>query len=405
MASLTLGLAYTAFAPQHHPYADLSRGTYTDHFSHMNGARLWWRVGANIWRKPVDENARPILSVQERAGLPADIRDSLPAGGAEVFSVPGEPAAKVLVSSWASVPRLYPPGDELIFTLPAWIYEHSTLSFSAMNRWLIALMLVFAHASLFFVWLEAFRYDPHDPEPVTPKVALLRTTLVMIAAIFVSEESIHFALEGFYDAIFLGPLLLSARFLRDRRPVAALVSYCLAAFLHFRAFFCAPLALLAAWQLWQAFADKTPWRKRDFFALALASLLGGASLYAFFLCLSTIVTMPAQNPVYIAGGKIDHPVTVFAFLAITAIASTTAFKGGARFEALALLWMTGMFLRLPGTYRWYLLAVAPIIASPFIEKSVRRPALVRVTQLGYAAFVTAAICHERINLEWMAKLF
>ena len=37
--------------PNPHPWQDLTRGVYTDHFSHLNAARAFVRVGPRIYRE------------------------------------------------------------------------------------------------------------------------------------------------------------------------------------------------------------------------------------------------------------------------------------------------------------------------------------------------------------------
>ena len=48
-------------------------GTYSDHFSHMNAARLFPRVGLDLWRRS-EKSMFPSITKEALAALPADAR-------------------------------------------------------------------------------------------------------------------------------------------------------------------------------------------------------------------------------------------------------------------------------------------------------------------------------------------
>ena len=165
-----------------HPFGDLSRGQLTDHFSHMNAARLFMRAGADIWRKPLSSQGR-VLTPEEVERLPADLR---PFGkGVEMRWIDGWPAAKPFFSSWVDNPRLYPPGDLLLVAPIAAAYHFTSLSFTAANRVLILYFLLLAHVSIYFALLN-FSLEP-------------RASLGVIGLFLLYPELIHWSLEGFYD--------------------------------------------------------------------------------------------------------------------------------------------------------------------------------------------------------------
>src|SRR5512133_1313254 len=56
-----------------HAWGDLSQGKFTDHFSHMNAARVFPNMGLDIWRKPIATKYRT-LDYSELAELPEDVR-------------------------------------------------------------------------------------------------------------------------------------------------------------------------------------------------------------------------------------------------------------------------------------------------------------------------------------------
>jgi hypothetical protein len=235
-----------------HPFGDLSRGSFTDHFSHMNAARLFARVGADIWRRPIGEQGRP-LSVGEASQLPADLRPY--ANEAEMRWIEGWPASKPFFSSWVGFPRFYPPGDLLLVAPLSAAYHFTSLSFSAVNRLLILYFLLLAHVSLYFA-LRNFSLGRD-------------AWLGPIGLFFVYTELIHWSLEGFYDVAMVGPLVLCAGFLVAKRGLAALLAYCAAAFIHFRALIFAPFAAYAVYLIFQ----ERPWR----YMVAMLPWLGAAA--------------------------------------------------------------------------------------------------------------------------------
>src|SRR4051812_34116403 len=92
-----------------HPWGALSGGQYTDHFSHMNAARAFPRVGLDLWREPATALSRAPTE-EERAAWPDDVHPGGRWKGTTTV-VDGWPVTKPWVTSWGHKPRLYPPGD------------------------------------------------------------------------------------------------------------------------------------------------------------------------------------------------------------------------------------------------------------------------------------------------------
>src|ERR1700758_5267618 len=74
LTSLLLCLGLRAVIVPCHPFGDLSGGGFSDHFSHMNAARLFCRVGLDIWRRPI-KSQLPEVTPEEKSRLPADLQD------------------------------------------------------------------------------------------------------------------------------------------------------------------------------------------------------------------------------------------------------------------------------------------------------------------------------------------
>jgi hypothetical protein len=229
---LTLSLCgwtgYLLLRPHPSIVGDLSRGWFSDHFSHLHGARAALFGSVNIWREPIREALRP-LTAEERASLPPDLGQVAGLPASESYRLPGSRADKPVVVSWSHLSRPYPPGDILAVLPVALVYEFTTLSFSAACHLLIWLFVAYAHVALYLLGRVLLSM---------PRVGLA----VFSVAYF---ESIHWALEGFYDVAALIPLAWSALAARRKDWLSSLLGYALALFVHFRALFFLPWALLA----------------------------------------------------------------------------------------------------------------------------------------------------------------
>ena len=60
-----------------HPFGDLNNGLYTDHFTHMNAARLFPSIGFDLLQKPINTMFRP-LTDDEKQLLPSDLQSFQP---------------------------------------------------------------------------------------------------------------------------------------------------------------------------------------------------------------------------------------------------------------------------------------------------------------------------------------
>lgn len=266
--------------PSSHPYGDLTH-SYTDHFSHMNAARLFFRVGANLWQKPI-ATLLPRVQGEAIAQLPSDLRPFAGPTG-EVYAVPGWPPHKPIVASWTREhARPYPPGDLLVVAPLAALYHYTEISFWTINRLLIILFVFYTHIALLFVFQQYIDAKPHEK---TPRIVILICSYVY---------STFFAFQGFYDALTLVPLLCCAHCLQRKQGLAALVLYCVAATLHFRAFFLAPWAIYGAWLCWSQRARLrfTRWHG---LAGVVAVGLAALSLGTFVQVWPTLRHLPINN--------------------------------------------------------------------------------------------------------------
>ncbi len=207
-----------------HPWGDLSKGKFTDHFSHMNAARVFPLLGIDLWRVPIAHEHRR-LTAAELAATPTDVQQGASLSGG-VFHVSGWPKDQPLAIGWSQKARMYPPGDMLLVAPIAALYHYTSLSLSGACRILLGWFIILAHAALFFFFLNVFE----NP----------RSGLDWLVAFLVYSHVMYWTLEGFYDAVAIVPLVVCARYLGRRQGLSAGVAYSVAALVHFRAFFHAP---------------------------------------------------------------------------------------------------------------------------------------------------------------------
>lgn len=369
------------------PYADLDRGTYTDHFSHVNAARAFARFGTAVWTQPAGSLGAPV---------PPEVRARLPRGagtaGLAVRHVEGWPADKPLTFSWGEYARIYPAGLFLLVAPVALAYHFTPLTFAGMNLACVVLFLFYLHLSFYLVLRH---WWPQGP--VTPSSA--RSPVRALAVLFVYSECIHWTLNGFYDASILGPLALSGVFLAQRRPIASVLAYCVAAALHFRAYFFAPLPLFAL----AVFVQDRGWRTlrgRDALALAAIAVLAVASLLPFSWVQDSLRRLPVENVVHFSRG-LDTP-GMKAFALVVAVLAAVLLSARAWLDAAICLWMGSMLVRIPYGFNWYLLAPLAWLALPL---SARHPGRTADARALFVAFASMLVFWYPPSPFWTVRLF
>jgi hypothetical protein len=328
------------WAAQSHPWGDISEGHFADHVSHVNAARVFPAIGADVWRRPVDAmfppaNPRDIPSDPQLATLP------------RAFLVSGFPDDKPFVQGWSASPRMYPAGLMALVAPIAAAYHFTDLSFAASNRIAILWFLAIAHVGFFFLIHEALRTG--------------ETRRRVLFLVIVYGTAIYWTLEGFYDAAAVAPLFLCGALLAERRGVAALTAYCASAALHFRAFFLAPWALYAAYLAW----NERPFRKRDWAALVTVGLLSIASLYPFALVAPWLSKLPAR-------GGLDGAPGVIAVLVISGACAAAFAWARSWLDVAVVAWVTLMLLTMRATYGWYVIFLLPWLVAPAIGRAHER---------------------------------
>ena len=353
-----------------HPFGDLWNGTYTDHFSHMNSARLFMRVGSEIWQRPIREML-PALDQATRQSLPEDLRTPKP----DFYQVPGWRADKPVVVSWSQNPRNYPPGNFLLVAPIAAAYHFTELPAYAANRLLIALFLILAHVAFFLAFRELLSSRRHD------LVALLS-----VAGLY--GHGLFWTMQGFYDLAAAVPLFFCARFLARGRGVEAVFCFSAAFFLHFRALFLSPWALYGGWLALRdpglRAREVRPW------LLVLASgILGLSALYPFLLLQSAFARLEANTPLH-ADSPCFSPAIAVAFGALLVSCGVVLARAKAWLDLAILGVMSVLIMALRQAYEWHPLILYSWLAGP-VPAVIEQRRMIRWVRLAFLAGATVLI--------------
>lgn len=381
--SATAWIVWALLRPVCHPYMDLTCGNYTDHFSHMNTARLFTEVGLDIWRRPLNEFGRP-LDAEAIASFPDDVAV---AAGNGARAIPGWDPDKPFVSSWGHNPRFHPPGVLILVAPVAVVYHETSLSLEGANRLLIALFLAYAHLAL-LVFFKAIE-------------RLASGTIGLLGALLVYGEVLHFTLEGFYEAVVIGPLILSAMAVRRGDGLAGAAWFTLAAFLHFRALFFVPLVLYSLWVVLRG-KQWRKWRPRSWTVAGVTVLGGFLTLGTFALLWPHLTKIPVNNPVNLTmlSERLDVTILYVGMFLLLALALARA---RALFDLGVLIWLFVMFTQLRETYGWDIVSMLAWIGMPIASAM---PLLVRDVRLIAILFAGAFVFNYALipSPLWVSQL-
>lgn len=363
-----------------HPWGNLSKGKFTDHFSHMNAARIFPRMGRDIWRVPIAASFRK-LTYPEILTMPPDVQNGASSSGG-LFYVPGWPEHKPLAIGWSHKTRMYPPGDMLLVAPIAALYHYTHLSLTGACRLLLGWFIVLAHVALFFFFLNYYEGK--------------RSGLDWLVAFLVYSHVMYWTLEGFYDAAAIVPLVVCTRYLARRRGLAAGVSYCVGALLHFRVFFQAPWAL---WALALMLRDRF-WRRLrpvHLVAILVAMACASASLFAFWLDWASLRDVMINNPLRAWLTPHDRALgwnlkVVLAVCALAFVASR------AWFNLVSLAWLGYVLFSLRELFYWHMLVSTAWIAAP-----TNRP-VVRAARVAFLVTVLAILFRDPVAPDWLWML-
>lgn len=364
-----------------HPWGDISAGLYSDHFSHMNAARIFPRIGLDIWRKPITEQFTR-LTYDEMASMPRDIRAGVNLAGG-YYRVPDWPEYKPLAIGWSQKPRMYPPGDMLLVAPVALLYHYTNLSLSGACRLLFGLFIITAHAALFFFFLTYFEHRG--------------SALDWLVCFLVYSTVMRWTLDGFYDAVAIVPLCVCGRYLARNKGLAAVVAFCVAACLHFRAFFQAPWAIWGAWLMIRG----RFWRNlqiRHVVALLVALLCAVAALYPFSLVWESFDTVLINNPIRYLSIFENKPMT-WNFKIVVLVCLGTLVLYRAWFDVATLAWLSLVAFSLREFYGWHMLVATSWFTVPSKREA---PRAVRVA---FLVSLIAVVFRDGFTPHWLWMLY
>jgi hypothetical protein len=355
-------------------------GWFTDHFSHLNQARYFTKVGLEKWIRAPQQILHAVTP-EERQALPEDVRRV--GEGAETYAVEGWPQDKPLVTSWSQTPHFYPPGDIVVVAPIAALYHFTSLSLTWASRLCVLWFLLLGHVGLWVMWRWA----------VWPAGAL-----GALGFLWAYLEVVHWSLEGFFDVVLLIPLVLAAVFLHRRRHLAAILAFCCAAFVHFKAFFFAPIALFAVYSVIRH-REYRAWTRRDLWSLAAIGLLSLATLWTFYELYPWMNAMDDRNVLYWGSGAFRHrPFWAVAVLTFVAFAVARS-----RLDWVLVVWVTLMLVRMPSVYQWYTVSIVPWLGFPLASQGWRTH-VARGARLAFVLAVAVFSFTATLRPDWLREV-
>jgi hypothetical protein len=345
----------------------------------MNAARLFPYLGRELWRVPIVQKLRSLTS-EEVLPLPPDVQ----AGGSltgGLFYVPGWPKDKPLAIGWSHKTRMYPPGDMLLVAPIAVLYHYSKLSLSGACRMLIGWFIILSHAALFFFFLNFFEGDGKA------------RGLDWLIGFLVYSHVMYWTLEGFYDAVAIVPLVVSARYLERRRGIAAGLAFCIGTFLHFRVFFHAPYAL---WALVLAFRNRF-WQRlrvRHVVAIMLALICGCISIYVFWLDWGSLRDVYINNPLRSAMSPHDRAM-IWNFKVVLGVCALAFIWKRAWLDLMTVAWLAYIAFTLREFYYWHMLISTAWVAAP------AKSQIVRAARFAFLITTIAILFRDPFAPEWL----
>lgn len=367
-----------------HPYHDLSCGTYTDHFSHMNTGRMFMEVGTDIWRKPLRDSGRP-LTPQEIADLPRDIARANPD---DMRTFDGWPKGKPFLSSWNINPRFHPPGDMVLTAPVALLYSFTGISFSTANLLLIMLFLLYVHVPIYLLLRGWGGTRARAP------AGFLIGALIYL-------ELVHWALEGFYEGVVVAPLLLCARALYRRTGTEALFWFSLATVLHFRALFLAPWAVYALYLVISQQEWRT-WGRRGAALAGVTGVLAVGSLVPFFLLWPFVHRIPISTSI-----NVSDPHFVFykvvPLVLVLVVGGIVFASARSWLDLVVLAWLGIMFVSLREAFNWDMLTLLAWMMAP-ISTSENRLLRVIDARVFVLLCLSVFVFHNSLTPDWFTKV-
>lgn len=346
----------------------------SDHYSHWSSAILFYHRGAEIYRKPLDKVCPSVAA--------EGVYTAVATG--DVCNITERAGLRPLVTNWRQFPRPYPPGWLLWHAPAAFLYEHTTVSFHALNRLVVIQDLFAAHLAIFAL-ASLLLLGPRRAHPATLAMRLLVVSLG-------ASELIRWSMLGYYDVAAVACMLFGVMALRSRRDLGAAAWLTAALFLHYRAIWVA-LPLLA----WTAF------RVDDRRRLLPLLLPLGLTAVALFLVWGSLRSFPLTNPVL--HFRFDKRNPEHWNVAVPIVVALVVLLYNRAYLLLGILGFHFYVIsRTPQVQPWHALSLLPLIAFAAIHTRRRHAEEVAVTAI---VLVECRQVFDVVPLPgaWLAALF
>jgi hypothetical protein len=341
---LVASLVLTAFVPLMNvsPLADLSR-SYSDHLHHTFATYLFWLHGHRIYTEPTRN-----------------------LWGGATFPFPSH--------AWGQMPLVYPPGMLVVFSPLVALAKLVPMSGHAFAVVSILWMLVLTHWALWAVF-QALR----DLSPGA------RGVVVATAWMFL----VYLALEGFFDAVYIGCGAMLVRRIAQRDDSGALRWFAAAALLHFRAVVLAPLAGFALYRLW----NQRPWSSQVWRTMGLVAV-------ALTLCAGTFILMYPVTSAFRSEsqpGLWGHPREIFIVVVLSGFAALSSAAFADPVVALTVALCAALGLTEVQNYWWHgaILLVPPLAVG--CCRTPLRPGLARTLLVVWAYWMEFIVWRGRLT--------
>jgi hypothetical protein len=325
---------------------------FSDHFSHFGHAELFLRYGFEIYRKPESAFCSQRVSPDDLE-FPRD-SECDPSYTCQL------PHARTLCINWQQYPVPYPPGL-IVYSLPqALLYQYGRMSFHSVNAMTMIEYLAAAHV-LFWVLLGGvFQAGPVERlarARASPSTSWLRLGLFSVVYL----EVLRWTFAGFYDALPVACVLLGAHLLSLRRPADALLALSASLFLHYRAVWYAPLAVVAAVRAARQRARGTGWKA------ALALTLVAPAAYGLYLLYPALPTWPDTNPVLWKSGALLRPAT-WSLLVPAVIAAAPLVRERSFILLAVMVCQLWIVMHAPQLLPWHSMFLLPMLGVARLER-------------------------------------
>lgn len=319
------------------PTASLE-GTYTDHLNYETAAWFFLQKGFDVFRTPLGELVQNCHALHPHA-------------------------------TWGELPYDKTLGNLLFFMPFGAINNLGILPEAVANKLLVCLLILIAHIAIYYF------VDELRNRHATLAIKATLSTIFYLSLL-------HWSANGLSDTISILFIILTIRFLREKRNILGLLCYVMSVFMHYRALYLFPLGIYALVNLYKE-------RK-----LSLTSLLRANTatkiIYSFTIIIVALTIYTAWlsfiefpyarviNEVFISSGRVAHnplnPEFFSAALAIPVLAMTglAVFYLVRERELLTAPTIAVAFLSfslLPFFQTWYPLFLFPIPLIPNEERS------------------------------------